>query len=106
MRRSYGELSPAVSTVYRLIDRLVKEGTVKRFPKERGRGFVYQIVAGRACRSHLHLRCVSCGRLLHLDGAVSEEISEKLLSACGFSLREDETVLSGVCGICREEKAV
>ncbi len=106
MRTMYGELSPGVSTVYRLMDRLVKEGTVKRFPKEQGRGFLYQIVAGRTCRKHLHLRCVSCGRLLHMEESLSEEISVRLLSVCGFSLKEEETVLSGVCKICREGETV
>ncbi len=103
MRSIYGELSPGVSTVYRLIDRLSKEGTVKRFPKECGRGFVYQIVAGRACRSHLHLRCGRCGRLIHLDSALTEELTERILAVSGFALSEEETVLFGACRDCREE---
>ena len=107
MRAMYGELAPGVSTVYRLIDRLCKEGTVKRFPKEQGRGFVYQIVAGRACRSHLHLKCQRCGRLIHLDAALSEELTGRLLETSGFALFEEETVLFGLCEACRkEEKAV
>lgn len=106
MRATYGELSPGVSTVYRLMDRLVKDGTVKRFPKERGRGFVYQIVAGRACRSHLHLRCLQCGRLLHADGILSEELSQRLLALCRFSLNEEDTVLLGTCEACQGEKRI
>ncbi|MBR2353016.1 MAG: transcriptional repressor [Clostridia bacterium] len=106
MRAMYGELSPGVSTVYRLMDRLVKEGTVKRFPNEQGRGFVYQIVAGRTCRSHLHLKCLSCGRLLHMDETLSEELVDRLLSVCGFSLCEEETVLFGACEACRREGTV
>lgn len=101
MRSMYGELAPGVSTVYRLIDRLSKEGTVKRFPKEIGRGFVYQIVAGRTCRSHLHLKCSRCGRLIHMDSALSEELTNRLLSVCGFALNEEETILFGSCEDCR-----
>ena len=102
MRETYGELSPGVSTVYRLMDRLVKEGTVKRFPRETGRGFVYQIVAGRTCRSHMHLRCLHCGRLFHMDSLLSEELAERLRAVCRFSLNEEETVLFGSCEACRE----
>ena len=106
MQATYGELAPGVSTVYRLMDRLVKEGTVKRFPKEGGRGFVYQIVAGRACRSHLHMKCLQCGRLLHTDALLSEELSRQLFSVCGFTLREEETVLFGVCDVCGKAEVV
>ena len=100
MRATYGELSPGVSTVYRLMTRLAEEGKVKRFLREKGRGFVYQIVAGRGCSHHLHMKCTRCGRLLHLDGAVSAELHERILAQSGFTLCGEATVLFGVCESC------
>lgn len=103
MRAVYGELSPGVSTVYRLMTRLSEEGRVKRFVRREGRGFVYQIAAGRDCSHHLHMKCTSCGRLLHLDGALSEELRERIRSVGGFSLCEEATVLFGLCRDCEKK---
>ncbi len=105
MRGIYGELSPGVSTVYRLMTRLAEEGRVKRFPKSHGRGFVYQIVAGRSCAAHLHMKCTDCGRLVHLDFALSEELSRRIMAVSQFALSEEETVLFGVCAECQKQSS-
>ena len=54
MRVEYGNSVPAISTVYRLITKLVTEGSVRRFVKGHSRRFLYQIVDRDHCRSHLH----------------------------------------------------
>ncbi len=109
MRTMYGEGVPALSTVYRLITRLVEEGTVKRFVKGHSRRFVYQIVEGEHCHSHLHMKCIGCGRLLHLDDRVSDELLCAVRQSSHFSVNEEATVLFGQCascdrGGCGEEK--
>ena len=92
---------PGKSTIYRLIARLVSEGLVKRFAAGQGRQFAYQIVACDACDAHLHLKCTTCGRLCHMDHAVSEQIMHEVLSRSDFSLDEKETVLFGICKDCK-----
>lgn len=37
-----GEKAPGKSTVYRLVTELYAEGTLRRFPKTEGRGWLYQ----------------------------------------------------------------
>lgn len=106
MRELYGENVPALSTVYRLITRLVEEGTVKRFVKGHSRRFVYQIVEGEHCRSHLHMKCIGCGRLLHLDDRVSDELLYAVRSSSQFSVNEEETVLFGQCAACDRKPGV
>ncbi len=101
MSRMYGELAPGTSTVYRLMTRLVEEGRVKRFSKSGGRGYVYQIVAGRSCQTHLHMKCVLCGRLLHLSEALTEKLGKQVCAEQGFLLRAEETVLFGLCDQCQ-----
>ena len=95
------EAIPGKSTIYRLIARLVSEGLVKRFAAGQGRQFAYQIVACDACDAHLHLKCTTCGRLCHMDHAVSEQIMHEVLSRSDFSLDEKETVLFGICKDCK-----
>lgn len=104
MKEAYGETVPGKSTVYRLMTRLVEEGTVKRFVKGHSRQFLYQIVAGDHCHSHLHLKCIGCGRLIHLDERVSDELLDRVRACSNFSVSEEETVLFGACGDCNQTK--
>ncbi len=101
MRAMYGELVPGTSTVYRLITRMVEEGSVKRFAKGKGRGFVYQIVVGRSCHAHLHMKCTDCGRLFHVSETLSEEMGQRLLDGFRFLLDTEQTVLFGLCETCQ-----
>ena len=71
-----GEKAPGKSTVYRLVTELYSEGTLRRFPKTEGRGWLYQYHGAGGCSGHLHLKCVSCGKLLHLNCGMSEELLE------------------------------
>lgn len=104
LRKEYGDHAPAKSTVYRLIPHLVEEGRVRRFIKGQGRRFVYQAVTCDSCHSHLHLKCVDCGRLIHLDCRVSDELIGRVRSVSDFSVSEEQTVLFGACADCKKSK--
>lgn len=104
LRTSYGSHAPGNSTVYRLILRLVEEGSVKRFVKGHSRHFVYQSVRDEHCHSHLHLKCTACGRLVHLDEQVSDSLLHVIQSNSDFAVDEEETVLFGACASCRDNK--
>lgn len=101
---AYGHV-PGKSTVYRLMTKLVAEGTVKRFVRGNSRKFAYQIVMGEHCDCHLHLKCMGCGRLIHLDESVSDELLDKVKSISDFSINEEATVLFGSCADCKKDKA-
>ena len=90
------------STVYRLITKMVEDGHVKRFVRGNSRKFAYQIISGEYCDCHLHLKCTDCGKILHLDEGVSDELLYKVENASGFCVSEATTVLFGRCGSCRE----
>ena len=100
MRACYGERVPGTSTVYRLMTRLVEEGSVKRFVKGHSRRFLYQAVRDEHCHSHLHLKCIGCGALVHLDEHVSDRVLEAIRTSSNFSVNEEETVLFGACARC------
>lgn len=101
LKSTYNNSAPGKSTVYRLISHLVEKGQVSRLPKGRGRSFVYQSLECNKCHTHLHMRCVSCGRLFHLDDDLSEELLVKVRELCGFSVNEKDSVLLGSCNSCR-----
>ena len=102
MKAIYGESAPGVSTVYRLVTGLREAGDLRRFVRGNSRHFVYQMVDGEHCHSHLHLRCTACGRLLHLDESLSEEILRSVRRQSAFTVSEGDTVLLGCCQACAE----
>lgn len=97
-------LSPAIgkSTVYRLIRELQESGRVRRFQLGEGRHTVYQYLPTEACISHLHLKCVLCGRMMHLDGSVSAFLTKQILASNRFRLDDRLTTLYGRCAACEE----
>ncbi len=99
-----GPGAPGKSTVYRLITQLVESGAVKRFVRGNSRQFVYQAVGCTHADAHLHLKCVDCGQLLHLDDAVSHTVLRDVLDSCAFRVDEQQTVLFGQCADCGRRK--
>ena len=102
LRLEYGDRAPGKSTVYRLITKLVDEGSVKRFVKGNSRTFLYQAIDCSGAHAHLHLRCTDCGKLIHLDHSVSDKLVDQVALFSDFSVSEAETVLLGKCKGCKE----
>lgn len=94
-----GENAPSRSTTYRLLSQLCSDGLVRASVPEGARKCVYQLMSG-ACHSHLHLQCVDCGMLIHLDNATSDNLQNDVMSAAGFLVDEARTVLFGHCPKC------
>jgi Fur family ferric uptake transcriptional regulator len=91
-----------VTTIYRYLDKLVGEGTVIKYVAEKGSQAVYQYVEqGHHCDEHLHLKCVKCGCIVHLDCAFMGEISSHIERDHGFLLQCRNSILYGICKNCR-----
>ena len=92
-----------ITTVYRYLDKLEKEGTVMKYVAEKGSQAAYQYVeSGHRCEEHLHLKCVRCGCIIHLECEFMHEISEHILQDHGFSLQCKNSILYGTCEKCRK----
>ena len=95
-----------ITTIYRYLDRLEKDGTVIRYVSGQGSQAAYQYVEqGKGCCDHLHLQCVKCGRIYHLDRAFMKEISEHIEKDHGFELQCRNSVLYGSGKDCKTMKA-
>ena len=86
------------STLYRQTAKLVEEGFVSRIPQG-SRKFVYQYMDKHQCAGHLHLKCLDCGKLLHLDSATSHAVENDLLFSQGFAI-DGGCILYGKCRSC------
>lgn len=99
-----GAGAPGRSTAYRLLDRLAEEGAVRRFQPEGTRRTAYQAMTTGRCDAHLHLKCVACGKLIHLDETISDAVQENLLHSAGFAVDDSRTTIFGTCADCAQEK--
>lgn len=89
------------STVYRLIDKMVDEGLMRRFRGENAKSVVYQYVGvNNKCESHFHLKCTGCGLLIHLDCDKMDKLNQHINSHHRFSIDTSKTVLYGLCEQC------
>ncbi len=100
---TFGVDAPGKSTIYRLVSKMVEDGVLKRLVKGNSRRFIYQIAAGEHCEEHLHMKCLKCGKLLHMNNEQSKEILLRILSENRFNVNEKQTVLLGNCRDCEED---
>lgn len=89
------------STVYRLMTRLVEEKRVKRQLSDGSRKAIYRITLDSHCHNHLHLQCIKCGKVLHLDEEVSDKLLDTVKQINNFSVSEEDTILMGKCADCK-----
>jgi len=95
-----GEGAPGKSTVYRLMSKLVEEGRVRRYTKGNGRQFLYQLIDGENCHDHWHLKCIRCGKLIHMDVDTTSFMQQSVRSKHHFFIDGDRTLLFGQCEEC------
>lgn len=91
------------STVYRYISKLLESGEVRRFEASGSKSFVYQYAdAHDNCNEHYHLKCVECGRLIHMECKRLDEVREHITKEHDFIIGCDRAVLYGKCSKCAE----
>ncbi len=91
------------STVYRHISKLLDDGTIRRFEAGNSHSFVYQYAdLNSGCDSHYHLKCVKCGRLIHMDCVRLKEVAEHIKSEHSFVIGNGRAVIYGECVACTE----
>ena len=95
-----GETAPGKSTVYRLVKKLEEDGELRRFTREGTTKAVYQLAGANCCSEHLHIKCVDCGLLIHLD----HEAQDELTKSTGFVIDDSLSMLYGVCADCARRR--
>lgn len=91
------------ATVYRQLEKLTEAGLVRKYNLEDGACFQY-VEGGKECREHFHLKCLSCGELIHVDCDFLCTIAPHILEHHGFEVDNSRTVMYGMCKNCRKER--
>jgi Fur family ferric uptake transcriptional regulator len=88
-----------MTTVYRHLDKMVKEGALMKYSSSAGESACYQLKG--ECGAHFHLKCLSCGRLIHLSCKSLDVIGQHVKSEHDFVIDPSKTVFYGLCGDCK-----
>lgn len=91
------------ATVFRALSSLAEDGRLKRFTGERGDGAYYQFSTCSA-DDHIHLKCVECGKLIHMDCTFMAEIIDHFREHHGFTVDCEKTVIYGLCDECARSR--
>lgn len=95
--------SVARATIYRYLGKLAETGALRKFIPPEGGGACYEYV-GEDCTAHYHLRCHTCGELLHFECADVSKLYRHISADHGFEVDPARTVFLGICGKCGESK--
>lgn len=91
------------SAVYRNLADLEADGRVKRCTKSGSRETFYQYYDLQSCRNHIHLSCIKCGKIFHMENNIADTLIDKVVDQEGFEINKGETTLYGICKTCKAD---
>jgi len=103
---SAGQIADALSdrisksAVYRNLSAMEAEGKVRRIVSGSSREIFYQYADAHACEGCLHLSCTKCGKTIHMQKQIADELVDSVALNDNFSIDKGETVIYGVCAEC------
>lgn len=98
---SQSGVSVGRATIYRTLDKLCRDGIIRRYELTVDNSACYQYIDEHSdCGEHFHLKCESCGELIHLDCDHISELSRHIEKDHAFRVNNAKTVLYGLCAKC------
>ena len=88
------------SAVYRNLQDLEKDGKIKRYSKSGSRETYFQYYDLQCCKNHIHLSCIKCGKIFHMENEIADTLINKVSLLEGFEINKGETTLYGLCKSC------
>lgn len=93
------------TTVYRTLAKLCEEGKVIRYASPGGDGAFFQYRQQEQTETeHIHLKCINCGKIDHINCDFIGRLNAHLLGEHQFMIDKRQTTLFGYCKNCRNNK--
>ena len=103
----YEELEDKVglTTVYRLVDKLVLEGLIKKNISN-DNTVTYEYLEKCDEHNHFYLKCEKCKKLEHVDCDCINELYNHINKNHKFKLNKENIVINGICQNCEKRVKV
>ena len=88
-----------LTTIYRLTDKLEKEGKLKKIIGAGGKTY-YQYLKSCDKENHFYLKCDKCMRMIHIDCDCIDELYNHILNNHKFKLSKTNIIINGLCKEC------
>lgn len=91
-----------VTTIYRHLEKLVADGVVKKYIIDGVSGACFEYAGDQDSQRSpcFHLKCESCGELVHFHCKELAELQRHMLEDHGFDINSLKTVYYGICNRC------
>ena len=89
-----------LTTIYRLIDKLVEDGKLSKnidnnIP-------YYQYLEECEEKNHFYLKCKKCKKMIHIDCDCIENLSTHIKKNHQFQLDKEHIIINGYCNKCKK----
>ena len=89
-----------LTTIYRYIERLEKEGNITKYIGKDNTTY-YEYLEECDAHNHFYLKCDKCGDLKHIDCDCIEDLTNHIYKDHNFKLNKEHIIINGVCGRCK-----
>ncbi len=91
-------ISIGLTTIYRFLNSLEKQGKVRVELREHTKYYQY---ISEECNNHYHLQCKKCGKLIHLHCDEINQLKMHIAKEHDFEIDSMATIM-GICSECQE----
>jgi Fur family ferric uptake transcriptional regulator len=89
------------TTVYRQLEKLAREGSVRKYLVDGMLGACFQFVPERERNQDIyHMKCNNCGKVINVQCGLLENVSQHILASHHFQIDDSKTVFYGKCDTC------
>lgn len=89
------------TTVYRCLDKFVKDGLISKYINEKRESAQYKINKPNCISDkHFHLKCTDCGDITCADCNFVTSIDRHFSQHHKFKLNQTQTIFYGICSQC------
>ena len=100
-------LSIGTTTVYRQLEKMVKEGLVAKYIVDGTSSACFEYIGsheGDNPEACYHCKCETCGKLIHLRCNEVESLKQHMMEHHSFEMDSLRTVFYGVCSECKKRQ--
>lgn len=90
-----------LTTVYRYLNSLEKDGYLKKIKHEEKKAACYQLVSCDNHHDHVHMICMKCDTLFHGELIDVSQVEKDALKNYGFEVDKSQMIIYGICEDCR-----